>query len=274
MNSFKEILLNHVNSSNSLLCVGLDIDAARMTTASSPTFQQLKDFTRMVIDCTMDSVAAYKLNFAFFEHYGWEGFRWIEEVVEYIDKRRFTIADAKRGDISNSAKHYAMSIFDRMGFDAVTVNPYMGRDAILPFLSNPQKGAFVICLTSNKSASDLQLQLVNDHPLYHKVVEMVKDLNEYNNCGLVVGATQPMELSHIRQAAGDMPFLIPGIGAQGGDLESSVREGNKGGIALINVSRSVLYAGDQTEESIGDAARDYQKKINSVLQNMDMTVNG
>jgi orotidine-5'-phosphate decarboxylase len=177
-----------------------------------------------------------------------------------------TIADAKRGDIGNTACQYAASIFDHFGFHAVTVNPYMGRDAILPFSEYKEKGVFVLCLTSNKGSQDLQLKEVDGMPLYHKVIEMVKEINEYDNCGFVVGATHPEELIGVRQNASDMPLLIPGIGAQGGDLESCVKEGNTNGLALINVSRGILYAGKKGAESIHKAAKEYNDRINQILK--------
>jgi orotidine-5'-phosphate decarboxylase len=142
----------------------------------------------------------------------------------------------------------------------------MGSDAIGPFLEDTEKGAFVLCLTSNNSAEELQLQENGGTPLYENVIEMCLRLNSNGNCGLVVGATQESELSTIRQKSGDMPILIPGIGAQGGDLETSVRIGNSNGIALINVSRSILYAGDQSSKAITAVAREYNDRINENLE--------
>lgn len=220
----------------------------------------------MVVEATLDFAVAFKLNLAFFERYGKEGYQWLEDLLAHIDGRRLTVADAKRGDIANSAKHYAHSLFDTFGFDAVTVNPYMGRDAIEPFVRNPQRGVFVICLTSNEGSADVQLQPVDGDPLYRKVIEVVKSLNRHRNCGLVVGATWSEELRAIRNQAGDMPLLIPGIGTQGGDLETSVREGNRGGVALITVSRSVLYSGDQSQGAIREAARRLRDDINVILE--------
>ncbi|MFQ6674219.1 MAG: orotidine-5'-phosphate decarboxylase [Fidelibacterota bacterium] len=269
MKSFSDILLDRVHSTGSRLCVGLDIDAERLASPASPALRHLTDFSRMVIDVTLPFAAAYKMNFAFFERYGSDGYRWLEAVMEWIDGRRLTIADAKRGDISNSARHYASALFDHFGFDAATVSPYMGRDAIEPFLGNRQKGVFVTCLTSNDGASDLQLQRVDGRPLYEKVIELAKGLNTHKNCGLVVGATRSEEVARIRQEVGDMPLLMPGVGAQGGNLETSVREGNRGGVALMNVSRGILYGGDRTAKAIGENARDYQRKINEVLQGND-----
>jgi len=265
MKFFSNILQEEVNRTGSRLCIGLDIDVDRITSVKSPTLQDLKDFSKKVIDATLDFAVIYKLNLAFYERYGSAGFLWLEEVLEYLNNRRLTIADAKRGDISNSARHYASAFFDYFGFDAVTVSPYMGHDAISPFLERPEKGAFVICLTSNKGAFDLQFHQDNGQKLYQKVIELVKRLNKNKNCGLVVGATRDKELEEVRQAAGNLPFLIPGIGAQGGDLETSVRIGNQGGLALINVSRGILYAGDQSEQVIRQEAQDFYSRINSVL---------
>ncbi len=266
VNSFSNILLDHIERSNSRLCVGLDIDADRISHPSSPTLDDLKEYVHKVIDATLDSAAAYKVNFAFYERYGAEGYRWLEEVARQIDCRRLTIADAKRGDIANSAKHYAEAILGQMGFDAVTVNPYMGRDAIEPFLSRADKGAFVLCVTSNDGATDLQLQRTGDGFIYERVVSLVSELNQLDNCGLVVGATRSGTISDVRRTAGDIPFLIPGIGVQGGDLEASVRASNEGGVALINVSRAIIYAGDQSEVAIRKAAEDYCTRINAALR--------
>jgi orotidine-5'-phosphate decarboxylase len=227
---------------------------------------ELVDYSRKVVDATREYAAAYKPNMAFFERWGSTGLGWLEEIIEYIGDEHFLICDGKRGDIGNTARQYAKSIFGHFGFDAATVSPYMGSDAIGPFLEDTEKGAFVLCLTSNNSAEELQLQENGGTPLYENVIEMCLRLNSNGNCGLVVGATQESELSTIRQKSGDMPILIPGIGAQGGDLETSVRIGNSNGIALINVSRSILYAGDQSSKAITAVAREYNDRINENLE--------
>lgn len=265
MNSFSDILRDEVRKTGSRLCIGLDVDATRLGLTPSSSLQDLKDFTRMVIDHTVQFCVAFKLNLAFFERYGSRGFEWLEETLSYIDGQRLTIADAKRGDISSSAVHYASAIFDHFGFDAITVNPYMGRDAISPFLVRPEKGVFVLCLTSNAGASDLQFHRDESGVLYEKVISLVKGMNARNNCGLVVGATKEVQLKRVRQEAGDMPLLVPGVGAQGGNLETSARAGNRGGIALISISRGILYAGDEDREAIGEAARNYCSRINACL---------
>lgn len=260
LKAFSDRLQEAVDSHKSHLCVGLDIDAEKIDPESPPPLAELKEFTRKVIDSTLDHVSAYKLNLAFYEAYGSEGFKWLEETMEKIGGQRLTIGDAKRGDIGNTAKKYATALFDHFGFDAVTVSPYMGQDSLAPFLERPDRGVFVLCLTSNPGARDIQLKEVSGVAVYRRVISMVKDLNEKNNCGLVVGATKSEQMANIRLEAGNMPFLIPGIGTQGGDLEASVHAGNSNGVALINVSRSVLYSGDP-----GSAAMDYNSKINDIL---------
>ena len=260
LETFTERLQEAVESHNSRLCVGLDIDAQKIDPESPPPLAELKEFTGKIIDSTLDHVSAYKLNLAFYEAFGSEGFKWLEETMEMIGGQRFTIGDAKRGDIGNTAQKYATALFDHFGFDAITVSPYMGQDSLEPFLKRPDRGVFVLCLTSNPGARDIQLTEVSGVAVYRRVISMVKDLNENNNCGLVVGATKPEQMADIRLEAGDMPFLIPGIGVQGGDLEASVHAGNSNGVALINVSRSVLYAADPDS-----AAMDYNLKINEVL---------
>ena len=151
-------------------------------------------------------------------------------------------------------------MFDHFGFDAVTVNPFMGRDAVKPFLSNPEKGAFILCRTSNASASDLQ-----SGDVIERTIQLALDMNENDNAGLVVGATAPDELKDIRKKAQGLPFLIPGVGAQGGDLESSLRNGSAGGSALINVSRGISFAGDLSEQAIHDAADEYVNKMRNII---------
>ena len=264
--NFIETLNRSILSHNSHLCVGLDIDSDRIRSKSDMDVSELVDYSRKVVDATREYAAAYKPNMAFFERWGSTGLGWLEEIIEYIGDEHFLICDGKRGDIGNTARQYAKSIFGHFGFDAATVSPYMGSDAIGPFLEDTEKGAFVLCLTSNNSAEELQLQENGGTPLYENVIEMCLRLNSNGNCGLVVGATQESELSTIRQKSGDMPILIPGIGAQGGDLETSVRIGNSNGIALINVSRSILYAGDQSSKAITAVAREYNDRINENLE--------
>lgn len=262
LKSFYDILEQAVSFYDSRLCVGLDIDAAHLDPKSSSSLEKVKSFTRSVIESTIDHVCAFKLNLAFYELYGSKGFSWLEDTLEFIDGRRLTIGDGKRGDIGNTSEKYASAMFDHFGFDAVTLSPYMGQDSIEPFTDRPDRGSFVLCLTSNSGSRDIQLSEVSGVAVYRRVISMVKDLNENNNCGLVIGATKAEQVADIRLEAGQIPFLIPGIGVQGGDLEASVSSGNNNGIALINISRAVIYASDP-----GLAAMEFKSNINGILNN-------
>ena len=263
MNSFNQKIINRAININSRLCVGIDVNAKAL---GSDNFDDLKIHSKNIIDATRDIALAFKPNFAFFESWGSKGYEWLEETVEYIGSDSIIIADAKRGDIGNTAEQYAESIFGHFGFDAVTLNPYMGEDSINPFLVNDDKGVFILCRTSNSSAHIFQNQKLNKGLLlYEKVAKWANSLNKRNNVGLVVGATVPQELSRVRDLSPDLPILIPGIGAQGGNLEKSVFEGNKSGIGIINVSRGISFPGDRSVESIRTSAQSYVKKINEAL---------
>jgi len=178
-----------------------------------------------------------------------------------IPKSVITIGDGKRGDIGNTAEQYAKSLFNDFGFDSATINPYMGFDSVEPFLKNPEKGAFLLALTSNPGSKDFQRLKVNGKPLYEKVVRTAKKWNKNQNIGLVVGATHSRELKMIRKIVPDIPLLIPGIGKQGGDLKSVIRNGcdKNGQLAVINASRSIIYA--SSGRNFADAARAEAKKM-------------
>ena len=261
--SFNSRLKEHIHSTGSHLCVGLDINPEALKMNYS-TLDDLKTHTRKVIDATADLAAVYKPNMAFFERWGSEGIKWLEETMEWIGDSALTIGDAKRGDIGNTARQYAASLFNYFGFDAVTVNPYMGRDAIEPFTQESEKGVFVLCRTSNASAGDFQDIKSNGKALFESVAKLVKNLNSNDNLGLVVGGTSANEISQIRKVVKDLPFLIPGIGAQGGDLENSFRSGNTDGIALINVSRGIIFAGDLSAKAIRKEAKRYVETMQSL----------
>jgi orotidine-5'-phosphate decarboxylase len=257
--SFNSQLSERVNQSQSNLCVGLDIAPENFPDAVVG-LSELQDHCKKVIHATSEFAAAYKPNLAFFERWGSEGIRWLEDTLKLIPSNAIVIGDGKRGDIGNTATQYTKSLFEHFGFDAVTVNPFMGRDAIKPFLSDPGKGAFILCRTSNDSASDLQSSEV-----IQKTIDLSMEINELDNVGLVIGATAPEELKSIRDKAPEIPFLIPGVGAQGGDLESSLNNGTRNGLALINVSRGISFAGDLSEQAIHDAAGNYVKKMRDIL---------
>ncbi len=264
MKSFNDRLKDRVNATRSWLCVGIDMTPEALGSSEIP-LDRLKSHALNVIDATRDLAVAYKPNLAFFERWGSAGFDWLEEVLVTIGDGPIIIGDAKRGDIGNTAKQYAKSLFDHFKFDAVTVNPYMGSDSILPFIERAEFGAFVLARTSNDSALDFQDHKSNDEPVYISVAKKCTSLNKHNNVGLVVGATAAEELSVIRKVSPDLPLLIPGVGAQGGDLDASMRLGNDGGPAIINVSRGISFAGDLSTESIRDAAENYVSEMRRIM---------
>jgi orotidine 5'-phosphate decarboxylase subfamily 2 len=245
---------------DSLVCVGLDVFPEKIPAHIIKGPDPIFTFNKHIIDATSDLVLAYKPNLAFYEALGMEGWDVLQRTVEYIPDGILKIGDAKRGDIGSTAQKYAKALFD-IGFDVVTVNPYLGWDSIEPFVVDEEKGVFILCLTSNASSRDFQYLSVDARPLYQHVAEMAVAWNQQQNCGLVVGATHPEELHSIRQIAPELPFLIPGIGAQGGDLEASVHAGtdSQGEMAVINSSRGILYA--STEHDFADAARREASKL-------------
>jgi orotidine 5'-phosphate decarboxylase subfamily 2 len=232
---------------NSQLCIGLDVDLKKFPKNILDSQDPIFNFNKEIIDQTKDLVCAYKPNIAFYESYGIYGMEALMRTIEYILKTEIpVILDAKRGDVGHTAAAYAKAIFEIYKADATTVNPYMGHDSVEPFLNYREKGIFVLCLTSNIGFRDFQTA-GREEPLYVSVARHVKEWNHYGNCGLVVGATLSEELKEIRKIVGDMPILIPGIGAQGGDLEGSVKYGGKR--AIINASRSVIYANNPRQEA-------------------------
>ena len=246
---------------SSILCIGLDADIGKIPEHLKSLANPVLEFNRQIIEATKDLVCAYKPNLAFYEAMGEEGLKALKETLKLIPSSVLTIGDGKRGDIGNTAKQYARSLFDDFGFDSVTVNPYMGFDSVEPFIENPEKGIFILALTSNPGSKDFQRLKINGKPLYEKVVRAAKKWNKNANLGLVVGATHPRELKFIRKIVPDMPLLIPGIGKQGGDLKSVVRDGcdKKGQLTVINVSRSVIYA--SPGKDFAEAARKEAEKI-------------
>ncbi|MCA9740325.1 MAG: orotidine-5'-phosphate decarboxylase [Deferribacteres bacterium] len=239
--SYSAKLTRLQKAKKSLLCVGIDPEYDKLPKRFADDKDWLFKFCHVMIKSTMQYAVAYKFNFAFFEVMGSQGWETLQRLLEIVPKDCITIADAKRGDIGNSARQYAKAILEEMAFDAVTVNPYMGHDAVEPFLADPGKGVYCLCLTSNAGAKDLQYLLVDEQPLFKHVGALVQKWNAAKNCGIVVGATKPAHLKELRQQYPDMPFLIPGVGAQGGSL-NQVLEIVNGSNALINASRSIIYA--------------------------------
>lgn len=264
MLSFARRLHEQIIEKKSHLCVGLDISPEALKD-DARSINSVIDHSIKVIDATIDLAVCYKPNFAFFERWGSDGFRWLEQVIAYIDGKNILIADAKRGDIGNTAKQYAISIFEHFKLDAVTLSPYMGSDSISPFLENPEKGIFLLCRTSNPSAAELQDLQTGKGLLYEQIAELAVKLNKNDNVGLVVGATATLEIKKIRSIVPDLPFLIPGIGAQGGDLGKSMLYGNSNGDAIINISRGIIFSGDHSSKAIREAAQKYVNQMREIM---------
>jgi orotidine-5'-phosphate decarboxylase len=263
--NFIEKLLNASRKNKSLLCIGLDPDPELM-----PSQIKVFKFNKAIIEATSDLVCAYKLNLAFYEALGDEGLDALKGTIKYIPGNIPIIGDAKRGDIGNTAKAYAKTIFANLGFDATTVNPYLGFDSIEPFIQYTDKGVFILCRTSNAGAVDFQpLRCeteLGSRPLFELVALKASEWNKYGNIGLVAGATYPEELRLIRQSHPDMPLLIPGIGAQGGDVALTVGYGvdAQGEKAIINSSRQIIYAsrGKDFAEAARRVASSLREQIN------------
>jgi orotidine-5'-phosphate decarboxylase len=255
---FQDLLARAAHDHDSLVCVGLDPEPERFPPHLRGRPDAILEFNKAIVDATADLVCAYKPQFAHYAALRAED--QLEETIRYIQARAPgvpVILDSKRGDIGNTAHKYALEAFERYAADAVTVNPYLGGDAVQPFLDWKHKGVIVLCRTSNPGARDFQdLEIGGGRRLYHAVAERVaNDWNVHGNCMLVVGATYPAELADIRTRVGAMPFLVPGVGAQGGDVVLAVRSGRtpSGGGLVINSSRGILYAGK--DEQFATAAR-------------------
>ena len=273
--NFLDKLLATSRQQNSLLCVGLDPEPERFPAQlhDMPVAKAVTYFCQAIIEATAPYVCAFKPNLAFFEVLGPKGMYIFQDVLSAIPEHIPIIVDAKRGDLGNTARKYATTVFDVYGCDAVTVNPYLGYDSVAPFLAFHDKGVILLCRTSNPSAHDFQDLLVHgekghERPLYEMIALRVQSWNKAGNCGLVVGATYPKELSNVRSMCPDMPILIPGVGAQGGDLETSVVAGVdvSGEKAIIAVSRAILYAGEGEDYAVSAAneARELRNFINEV----------
>lgn len=248
---------------NSLLCVGLDSNFAKLPERFREGNHPQFEFNKWIIEQTHQYAAAYKPNIAFYEARGEQGIKELQMTMDYLAENYsdiFTICDAKRADIGSTNQGYVTAIFDNLGFDAITLHPYLGKEALQPFLDREDKGCIILCRTSNPGAAEIQDLEVNGKKVWQMVAEKVSDdWNKNNNCMLVTGATYPQELAEIRQLMGEMTFLVPGIGAQGGDVEKTVKAGlnkdNKG--MIINSSRGIIFAEDP-----GQAAQELKHQIN------------
>lgn len=264
--TFAERLQQAQVSTHSLVCIGLDPDASKLPADLSNQPQPLYAFNRRIIDATFDIAAAYKPQIAFHSARGAEAE--LVASIRYIRERAphaLVILDAKRNDIGNTAAAYAVEAFERYAADAVTVNPYLGEDSVRPFLVRADRGAIILCRTSNPGARDFQDLLVDGVPLYARVAERaVTHWNQNQNLMLVVGGTYPQEMAALRRAHPTVSFLVPGIGAQGGDLNATLNAGldAQGSGLLINSSRGIIYAGGGEAGAIRSAAMELRAAIN------------
>ncbi|MDA3844318.1 MAG: orotidine-5'-phosphate decarboxylase [Candidatus Kapabacteria bacterium] len=240
MNTYKK-LEAATKKNNSILCCGLDSDVNKIPEFLGRDLDGILEFNRLIIEATKDLVNSYKINFAFYEQYGTEGFDILKKTFEFIPDDIVTIADAKRGDIGNTSKSYAKSCFEYFNADSITVNPYMGYDSYAPFLEYEDKMVFLLALTSNPGSADFQRLIADGKPIYRHVFEKTMARTDDAQLGYVVGATHPDELADLRAIAPKRVLLIPGVGAQGGDVESVIKA-NTGGPCVINASRGIIYA--------------------------------
>ncbi|MGN8219599.1 orotidine-5'-phosphate decarboxylase [Halococcus morrhuae DSM 1307] len=259
---FFERLAERIDTVDSVLSVGLDPDPDRLPDHLREHDLPRWAFNRRIIDATHDHAACYKPNAAFYEDS--DGWRALRETIAYAHGKDVPVLlDAKRADIGNTARQYA-TLLDTA--DAITVNPYLGRDALEPFLSREEKGVFILCRTSNPGGTDLQnAELASGEAVYEHVAGLAADeWNEYGNIGLVVGATAPEELEEVRERAPDLPFLVPGVGAQGGDAEAAIEHGLASGVGLVNSSRGIIFAGEGESfaGAAGEAAKRLKRRLN------------
>ena len=271
MDNFSEIL-NYQWGKKRFLCVGLDSDYRKIPTELQklPVAEAIFQFNRALIEATAEHCCAFKPNSAFYEGYGIPGIEALIKTANFIREnypKHLLILDAKRADIGNTNQGYAQAAYEIFRAHAITVHPYLGREALLPFLEDRNHGVFVLCHTSNPGAAEFQELKINGTDLYKIVAAKVsQEWNQNQNCGLVMGATYPEQLAEVRKLAVDLPFLIPGIGAQGGDLEQTVINGlnQSGNGIIINASRSIIYASSGQDFAL-DAAKE-AARLNEAIQ--------
>lgn len=258
-------LIAQIRKKQSFLCVGLDPDLAKMPEIYRGSPDSVVDFCKKIIDATQEYCVAYKPNIAFFEALGRGGWDALYQVAEYLPRDCFLIADAKRADIGNSSRMYARAFFEEMNFDAVTVAPYMGSDSVMPFLEYEDKWTILLALTSNNGSQDFQM--ISDGagmPLHERVIRTAAEWGTPGNLMFVIGATHPEMLSDVRNMAPDHFFLVPGVGAQGGDLQSVVKAAVTDDVGLlINSTRAIIYASNGNDFAVkaGEKAREYRDEM-------------
>ena len=268
-----EALKKQILAKKSFLCVGLDVDLEKVPEHIKTMEDPLYEFSKAIIDSTAAYAVAYKPNIAFFETYGPEGMASLKRVMDYLNNKHpeiFTIADAKRGDIGNTATRYAKAYFETYNFDSITIAPYMGKDSVEPFLSFDEKYAILLALTSNGGSSDFQTQQVGGQMLYEKVIQTSVEWQGSERLMYVVGATKANALRKIRELIPNSFLLIPGVGAQGGSLTEVAENGLSSDVGiLVNSSRGIIYA--STDENFAreaeKAARELQSQMETILKN-------
>lgn len=263
MKSIHKILTN--NKSGKFVCVGLDSDINKIPKFLQKDKDAVFKFNSAIVEATKDYAAAYKINFAFYEQNGSKGFSELERTIELIPANALSIADAKRGDIGNTSEMYARSVYEHFRFDAVTLNPYMGKDSLQPFLDYQDKLNFILVLTSNPGADDFEkLLLKNGKYFYQQILEKINEWNNNKNCGIVFGATKIEELKTNINSFGSLSVLLPGVGAQGGSMSDvkKVFSTNNRDNYIVNVSRSIIYKSNQ--EDFAEAARNEIILLNKI----------
>ena len=264
----KSELIEQIRKKRTFLCIGLDTDIKKIPKYLLEYEDPIFEFNKLIIDSTKDLCIAYKPNLAFYESLGVKGMLSLQKTIEYIPSDIFTIADAKRGDIGNTSNMYALTFFNKFNFDSITLSPYMGKDSIVPFLSYKDKWVILLALTSNSGANDFQKLKVKDKFLFEKVIEVSSKWGSDENIMYVVGATKSEKLVDIRKLIPDNFLLVPGIGAQGGDLNKVAKNGMNDQCGLIiNASRSIIYASQETDfyKYSRTAAKKIQQQMEKIL---------
>ncbi len=265
-------LVSQINQKKSFLCIGLDVDLNKIPRHLLELEDPIFEFNKAIIDATHHLCVAYKPNTAFYEAYGLKGWASLEKTIAYINKNHpeiFTVADAKRGDIGNTSSMYAKAFLEDLAFDSVTVAPYMGKDSVEPFLAFKDKHTILLALTSNKGAFDFQTQKINDKEVYKQVLETSKTWENSDNLMYVVGATKAEYFAEIRKIIPNSFLLVPGVGAQGGNLQDVCKFGLNDNVGLlINSSRGIIYASNENDFATAAAskAKELQTQMEAILK--------
>ena len=266
-----DYLISEIRKKDSFLCIGLDVDLNKIPKHLLEEEDPIFAFNKAIIDATHHLAVAYKPNTAFYEAYGIKGWKALEKTIDYLNINHpeiFTIADAKRGDIGNTSAMYAKAFLEDLGFDAITVAPYMGKDSVEPFLSFKEKHTILLALTSNKGAFDFQTQIIDNEEMYKKVLKTSKSWEHSDQLMYVVGATKAKYFKEIRNIVPNSFLLVPGVGAQGGNMQDVCKYGmNKHVGLLINSSRGIIYASNQLDfaEAAAREAEVLQKQMKAIL---------